>query len=93
MIAAKTQNVKALSFVEIKIVQTALQYTAVLKHAAVTQTVSIKNATLMKINVAWIPTAQVGHSAVKGHHAVMVKETVILTQNARGLLFVVVTIV
>ena len=46
-----------------------------------TLTASTKNATLITINVDWIPTALIGQTAARIHHAVMGRVTVIMTLN------------
>ena len=51
MIAAKTQNVKALSFVDIEIVQITLQHIVVLNHATMTLIAQqVENAMLNIMN-------------------------------------------
>ena len=43
-----------------------------------TLTVSIKNAILTSINVVWIPSALIGPSAARSHHALVERGTVII---------------
>ena len=91
-IVAKTQNVMALLFVDAQIVQITLQHTVVPPHAIMTLNVTIKNATLTSINVDLIPTAHIGHSAVRHRHALTARVTVMMIWNVMVHLFVVLTI-